>query len=236
MITSFCLPKAHNDSPGASPTPAAVPSLGHILPSDIPPRRITTDIFTCFRWQPSLRLEDYFWRDPCVTASDPPPCMPGAMPKGDRCLGCVFEHQRFEPKACHCACWRWWSSARAQRSSCRVDRVRDDECFHAGCAIDEKCFIPVARKLVNGITADIASVQMIVNLQFPVQIQLLVDELQQPPKTASAHNTPAAPSPFRQCRRRTRCVNTGPCDPFPPYQTLFLVPVNHSYSFAFKRQ
>jgi acetolactate synthase regulatory subunit len=62
--------------------------------------------------------------------------------------------------------------------------------------MDEKGFIPVARKLVNGITADIASIQMIVNAQLPIQIQLLVDQLQKPPKTASAHNTaPPRPHP-----------------------------------------
>jgi hypothetical protein len=55
-------------------------------------------------------------------------------------------------------------------------------------SIDEKCFIPVARKLVYGITADIASVQVIVDFQVPIQIQLLVDELQQPVETACAHN------------------------------------------------
>jgi len=46
------------------------------------------------------------------------------------------------------------------------------------CAMDGKCFIPVARKPAKGVTADIASIQMIVKLQLPIQIQLLVDELQ----------------------------------------------------------
>jgi len=68
----------------------------------------------------------------------------------------------------------------------------DDEWFHAPC--DQKCLLLVARKLVNGITADIASVQMIVDLQLPIQIQLLVDELQQPAKTACAHNTSGGPN------------------------------------------
>src|SRR5512137_1820418 len=58
MIASFCLPKAHKDSPRAFARPYP--------PRRYSPRRITTDIFTCCRWQPSLRLEDYFWRDPCV--------------------------------------------------------------------------------------------------------------------------------------------------------------------------
>jgi hypothetical protein len=77
----------------------------------------------------------------------------------------------------------------------------DDERFQAVCAIDRQYPIPVARELVNSVTADIASVQMIVDLELGIQIQLLVEELQQPPKTASAHSTPpAVPSPLRQRR------------------------------------
>ena len=57
-------------------------------------------------------------------------------------------------------------------------------------SIEEECFTLVSRKLVNGVPADSASVQMTVNLQLPIQIQLLVDELQQAVKTACAHNAP----------------------------------------------
>jgi hypothetical protein len=63
-------------------------------------------------------------------------------------------------------------------------------------SIEEECFTLVSRKLVNGVPADSASVQMTVNLQLPIQIQLLVDELQQPAKTASAQNAPCGPIPL----------------------------------------
>ena len=93
------------------------------------------------------------------------------------------------------------SSGGTRRSCSRVCRVLDDERFQAVCAIDRQYPIPVARELVNSVTADIASVQMIVDLELGIQIQLLVEELQQPPKTASAHSTPpAVPSPLRQRR------------------------------------
>jgi hypothetical protein len=62
--------------------------------------------------------------------------------------------------------------------------------FRSVRTIDQECFILVSRKLVNGVSADSASVQMTVDLQLPIQIQLLVDELQQPAKTAGAHNAP----------------------------------------------
>jgi hypothetical protein len=39
-------------------------------------------------------------------------------------------------------------------------------------------------KLVNGITADFASVQMIMAFKLLIQLQLLVEELQQTAKTA----------------------------------------------------
>jgi hypothetical protein len=61
--------------------------------------------------------------------------------------------------------------------------------------IGEGCQI-LSRKLVNGVSADSASVQMTVNLQLPIQIQLPVDELQQPAKTASARNAPYVPIPL----------------------------------------
>jgi hypothetical protein len=66
------------------------------------------------------------------------------------------------------------------RSSCEIEIE----------APESQRFKPVARKLVIGIPADIASVQMIVNLQLPIQVQLLVGELQQPAKIAYAHSSP----------------------------------------------
>lgn len=60
-------------------------------------------------------------------------------------------------------------------------------------AINEQCVILVAHKLVNGITADIASIQVTVDLQLPIQIQLPVYELQEPVKTACAHIAPFGP-------------------------------------------
>jgi hypothetical protein len=57
------------------------------------------------------------------------------------------------------------------------------------------CFASIPRKFVNGIAADLASVQMMIDLQLPVQIQPFVDELHQPVKTAFAHialSTPVA--------------------------------------------
>jgi hypothetical protein len=41
--------------------------------------------------------------------------------------------------------------------------------------MDEKRFIPVARNFVNGITADIAPFQMVINHQLLIQIQLHID-------------------------------------------------------------
>jgi hypothetical protein len=71
----------------------------------------------------------------------------------------------------------------------RVDAVPAHGWFFAECAIDDKCLIPIARNLTNSISADTASVQMIVDLQLSIQIQLLVDQLQKTIKTACAHNT-----------------------------------------------
>jgi hypothetical protein len=56
--------------------------------------------------------------------------------------------------------------------------------------MDEGCSAQFAQKVVSGIAANAASVQMIVDLQLPIQIQLFVDELQQPVKAACAHNAP----------------------------------------------
>jgi hypothetical protein len=72
-----------------------------------------------------------------------------------------------------------------------------DEWFHAVRAMAEKGFIPVPRKMVNGVTADIASVQMIIGRELLIQIQLFVDELQQPIKIACAHSTSCRPVTLR---------------------------------------
>jgi hypothetical protein len=66
------------------------------------------------------------------------------------------------------------SSGGTLRSCSRVCRVLGDERFQAVCAIDRQYSIPVARKLVNSVTADIALVQMIVDLELGIQIQPLV--------------------------------------------------------------
>jgi hypothetical protein len=72
--------------------------------------------------------------------------------------------------------------------------------------IDEKCPIPVARKVVSGITADIAAVQMIAELKLPIRIQLIVDELQQPVKAACTHDAPYGPIALTSVQHSVRSV------------------------------
>jgi hypothetical protein len=50
------------------------------------------------------------------------------------------------------------------------------------------------QELAGRITADFAFIHMIVDLEFPGQIQLFVDKLQQAVKTAWVHNTPSRPN------------------------------------------
>jgi hypothetical protein len=72
--------------------------------------------------------------------------------------------------------------------------------------MNKTCFAQVARKLVHGITADIAQVQMIVDLQLLIQIQLLVDELHKPPKAACAHSTSGSPN-YENITYGVRCAS-----------------------------
>jgi hypothetical protein len=68
--------------------------------------------------------------------------------------------------------------------------AKQDQWLPAVCALAEKCHVSIPRKLVNGIAADLAAVQMTVDLQLPIQIQLFVEESQKPVKTACAHTPP----------------------------------------------
>jgi hypothetical protein len=68
--------------------------------------------------------------------------------------------------------------------------------FHTMRAMVEKCSIQVARKLVDGVTAYVASVQMIVDFKLLVQIQLLVGKLQQVFKIACTHSTSDGRPPY----------------------------------------
>jgi len=73
--------------------------------------------------------------------------------------------------------------------------VRDNGWLHTRRAIDKERSSQVARKLVNGITADIASVQVIVDLELAVCIQLLVEQLQEAAETAGIPSTPHSITP-----------------------------------------
>ena len=69
----------------------------------------------------------------------------------------------------------------------RALQALEGVCWLGRYATVRYCLIPILRKLAHGITANIATVQMSVDFQQPIQIQLLVDEPKQLVKTAFVH-------------------------------------------------